>query len=221
MKTQPTKTTLVGIIVISAITLWFIFALVMSLQGHFQGGLASPPLPMGLSILVPFSLFVLSYWRIDSFRAFARALDLRMIVALHISRIIGLDFVIRHLQGQLPAAFAYPAGLGDALIALTAVPLLLAMSAKTPSVRKWFVAWNILGIIDLVLAVALGILHSVSSFGILAGSGPTTLLMTQFPRSLVPTFLVPIFILLHLLALARRNEVASNPTTTNFQGATA
>jgi hypothetical protein len=96
------------------------------------------------------------------------------------------------------------------------------MSNHTPSVRKWFVAWNILGIIDLVLAVTLGILHSVSTFGILAGNGPTTLLMTQFPRSLVPTFLVPIYILLHLLALARRNEVTSNLSdTTNFQGSPA
>ena len=45
------------------------------------------------------------------------------------------------------------------------------------------------------------------SLGILAGSGPTTLLMGEFPRSMIPTFFVPSFILLHLLALLRRKEV--------------
>jgi hypothetical protein len=56
-----------------------------------------------------------------------------------------------------------------------------------------------------------GILHSPSSIGILAGAGPTTQLMSQLPRCMVPTFLVPVFMLLHLLALARRHELVNSP----------
>ena len=52
---------------------------------------------------------------------------------------------------------------------------------------------------------------SGSTLGVLTGTGPSTLLMSELPRSMIPTFLVPLFILLHLLALARREEVANTP----------
>ena len=40
----------------------------------------------------------------------------------------------------------------------------------------------------------------------MAGGGPSTQLMGQFPLSLIPTFFVPVFILLHLVALARAKD---------------
>jgi len=115
----------------------------------------------------------------------------------------------RYLRGQLPGGFALPAGIGDILVASTAIPMALAISRKAPSVGKKFVAWNVLGIIDLCVAVGTGILFSQSALGVLAGNGPTTFIMGNFPHALIPTFFVPLFILLHLLALARRNEVVT------------
>jgi hypothetical protein len=179
----------------------------MSLGGRYQAGAASPPLLLGLTFLVPIIAFVIAYWSNSSLRQLANRLDLRFITAAHVWRIIGFDFLLKYAQGQLPAGFALPAGIGDVLIAATAIPMALAISRKSAS-RKRFVAWNALGLLDLFLAVGLGILHSESSVGILVGSGPNTFLMSEFPRSLIPTFFVPVFILLHLLALARRNEIA-------------
>jgi hypothetical protein len=209
MKTaHPANPRLAGTLVYSTLAVWFLASVVLSLQGFFQGGPARLPLPVGLSVTVPILVFTTLYWFNASLRAFAHSLDLRAIVALNILRIVGLDFLVSYAQGRLPAGFAFPAGLGDILTGLLAIPLILAMSG-TPSsnTRKWFVAWNLLGLADLIVAVASGILHSGSKLGLLAGHGPTTALITQFPRALIPTFLVPIYILLHLLALARRGEV--------------
>ncbi len=66
--------------------------------------------------------------------------------------------------------------------------------------------WNIAGIADLVLAVTLGFLTSPSPFQRLAFSLPNEL--TAFPLVLVPTFAVPLAILLHLVSLWRLEKPA-------------
>jgi hypothetical protein len=195
------------LLIFSGIALWFVFALVMSIGGGYQAGGENPPLALGLTFLIPIIVFVVAYWSSNSLREFAGRLDLRFITAAHVGRIIGFDFLIKYAQGQLPGGFALPAAIGDILTAAMAIPMAFAISGKGPSVRNRFVAWNVFGLVDLFLAVSLGILHSQSSLGVLVGSGPNTFLMSEFPRSLIPTFFVPMFILLHLLALARRNEV--------------
>jgi hypothetical protein len=62
--------------------------------------------------------------------------------------------------------------------------------------------WNVLGSLDLVNAMSLGVLASASPVGILAGD-VTTRLMGQFPLSLIPTFFVPLFLILHLICFVR------------------
>ena len=68
-----------------------------------------------------------------------------------------------------------------------------------------FIVWNVLGSVDLVLAVTLGVLASRSPVGILAGD-VTTRLMGQFPLSLIPTFFVPLLLILHLISLSRKEN---------------
>jgi hypothetical protein len=85
---------------------------------------------------------------------------------------------------------------------------LLALAWKPPFPRKTLIAWNIFGMLDLVNAVTLGILASASPLGILAGD-VSTRLMGRFPLSLVPTFFVPLFFILHLISLARVRRSAS------------
>jgi hypothetical protein len=211
MKTenQNISTKTVKALTISGIALWFIFALVMSLGGRYQAGAGHPPLPLGLTFLVPIIVFVAAYWSSISLRQFTHGLDLKLITVTNIFRFVGFDFLYHYAQGKLPAGFALPAGIGDVITAAAAIPLVMAMSRKAPSARKWFVAWNIFGLADLFVAVGSGVLHSVSSLGMLQDNGPSTAMMSDFPRALIPTFFVPLWILLHFLALARRNELAT------------
>jgi hypothetical protein len=72
------------------------------------------------------------------------------------------------------------------------------------AVGRLFRVWNLFGILDLVVAVGLGALSSILGIGISAEI--TTFPMGESPLVLVPTFLVPLFVMLHLASLfqARR-----------------
>jgi hypothetical protein len=201
-----------GIFVCAALALWFCFSLWMGAEGRFRGRPQQPPIALGLTFLLPLLSFIFAYRRRGSVWAFCQTLDLRFVVLAHMWRIMAIDFLLCGAEGQLPLGFALPAGIGDIAAALAAVPLAFALNRGASSLGQRFVAWNIFGLFDLVLAVSLGILHSPSPIGILAGSGATTLLMSQLPRCMVPTFLVPVFMLLHLLALARRHELVKSPS---------
>src|SRR5262249_4056411 len=127
-------------------------------------------------------------------------LDLRVLTLAQTWRVGGLVFVILYFQGALPGTFALPAGWGDFAIGITAP--VVAWLWKRPFPYRTFVVWNLLGCRDLVLAVTLGVLSSATPAGVLAGE-VTTRLMGQFPLSLIPTFFVPLLLILHLISLLR------------------
>jgi len=66
--------------------------------------------------------------------------------------------------------------------------------------------WNLLGILDFVVAVSLGVLSS----GFVAGlvGTVTTAAMTQLPLVLIPAYFVPLFILCHLTTLLQARRLA-------------
>jgi hypothetical protein len=181
------------------ITAWFFLAFGASLLGVFDSQ-PRPPFALGLAASVPIALFAICYRTSAGFRQFASSLDVRLLTVAQTGRAVGIVFVILYYQGALPGVFALPAGWGDFAIGVTAP--VVAWYWKPPFPRKTLIAWNLLGILDLVLAVSLGVLASQSAVGLLAGD-VSTQLMGQFPLSLIPTFFVPLFVIFHLITLSR------------------
>jgi hypothetical protein len=184
---------------IVVLVVWFLFALGGSLLGFFDGG-SRPPLALGLAAVVPVIAFAAFYLASARFREFVLSLNLRALTLAQTMRVIGIVFVILYFLGALPGAFALPAGWGDFAIGITAP--VVARYWKRPFPYRTFIVWNLLGILDLVLAMTLGVLASASPVGILAGD-VTTRLMGQFPLSLIPTFFVPLLLIFHLISLIR------------------
>jgi hypothetical protein len=183
---------------------WFLLALGGSLLGVFDSE-PRPPIMLGLAAGLPIIVFALRYATSTAFRQFVLSLDLRTLTLAQTWRVAGIAFLVLHYQQALPGVFAIPAGWGDTAVGITAP--FVAWYWMSPFPNKAFVAWNLLGILDLVVAVGLGVLSSASPLGILA-DGATTRLMGQFPMSLIPTFFVPLFLILHLICLARvRNGI--------------
>ncbi len=189
--------------VLTGIGVWSLVILVAGGSGVFVSPPQKPPLALGLCFGAPVAILVLLYRCSPSVRRVAQSADLGVLTLLHLWRLGGADFLLEYSRGRLPAGFAFPAGIGDVIVGLTAIPMTLALRRDPERARPWFILWNLFGLVDLVVAVGSGILHSGSSLGLLAGSGPTTWIMTVLPRSLIPTFFVPLFILLHLLAITR------------------
>ncbi len=168
-----------------------------------------PPLSLGIFLLAPIGGFILAYAVSPRFRQAIDQIPLWLITIAHVWRFVGLGFVIGTLVHVLPPQFGYPEGIGDVIAALFCVPLALAIrrNRRSPRLRTAFVAWNIYGLIDLTSAITMGILYSNGPLGVLRGDVSTALMVT-FPVNLIPTFFVPLFILLHLLSLKRSGELA-------------
>ncbi len=115
-------------------------------------------------------------------------------------RLVGVMFLVLMSLGLLPGTFAWPAGIGDIIVGAYAPFVVLAISRQTPGWQKHVVLLNILGLLDFVGAMG---------GGVLSGGG----LMIELPLSMIPTFFVPFWIVLHIISLIKlRNPEAPNPT---------
>jgi hypothetical protein len=117
-----------------------------------------------------------------------------LLIAVHIWRIGGIFFIWGMTQGLLDPAFAIPAGVGDILIGLTAIPFAIFLWKGYSWSKYALVVWSVLGIADLVNAVTLGVITNPDF---------RTSTMATFPWILVPTVAVPTALALHGIVLYR------------------
>jgi hypothetical protein len=179
---------------------WFGLVFLGGAAGLFVRPPGVPPLPILIGFGAPLAVFIALYFGSRAFRRWILSADLRLLTAIQAWRAGGLGFLALSAHGVLPALFAWPAGLGDIAIGVTAPWVALALMRRRDFVRdRAFVVWNLLGILDLAVAVSLG----AASSGFIPGlvGGITTSAMAQLPLVLIPAYLVPLFLMLHLTAL--------------------
>src|SRR5215510_15489313 len=109
-------------------------------------------------------------------------------------------FLVLMSFGFLPGTFASPAGLGDLLVGAYAPFVVLAISRRTPGWHRHVILLNVLGLLDFVGAIGSGVLSGRSPIGLFRGE-VTTDIMQELPLSLIPTFAVPFWIVLHCISL--------------------
>jgi len=125
----------------------------------------------------------------------------------HTLRVVGVTFLLVMAQGHLPAVFALPAGLGDIAAGLAAPFVARRLAHGGGRARAvWF---NLFGILDLVVALAIGFLAGLGPWRPLEVT-PSTAPLSLLPLALVPTVAVPLSLALHLVSL-RRLRAAARP----------
>jgi hypothetical protein len=193
----------------AVLLLWLVLVLILGADDAFSRGPGEFPLPILAGFLTPILVFLIAFWTVGPFRDFLMSIDLPVMAGIQAWRFAGLGFIALYVYGVLPGLFAWPAGLGDMAIGVTA-PLVILALRRHPAFAagRLFWVWNLLGILDLIVAVSLGALSAVAGIGISAEI--TTFPMGKMPLVLIPTFLVPVFLMLHLASLlqARRLAVA-------------
>ena len=117
-------------------------------------------------------------------------------------RVLGFSFIILYAEGRLPAPFAPSAGWGDVFMGVTALPLAWAVTRFGTRMRPLVLLWNALGVADLVIAVTLGTLSQPSPLQVFAGP-PDASAMTTLPWLIIPGFLVPILLFIHVVIFTR------------------
>jgi len=162
---------------------------------------AARPIPISFPLFMVGSLLVaFAALRIPVWRRTVGAIPLSTLVGVQFFRLIGVLFLVLYSVGTLPGYFALPAGWGDVAVGIAAVLVGYALFRDAPGARAVSVAFNLVGLSDLIVAVGTGTgLLVPLLFG---GSqvGPTTP-MTVFPLYLIPTFAVPLAVILHLYSL--------------------
>lgn len=183
-------------IIAAAFTLsgWFAVAIWIGKLDFYNGDTRPfPTIEIGLGVPIIAGFFLS---RTKAGRAFVQGLSQLELVSVQLYRVLGGVFLLLWAQGKMPALFAWPAGIGDVLVGVSAP--FVARSGNSSAIR----VWNILGIMDLVVAVGTGFLTSPSRLQLFSFTEPN-LLITAFPLVLVPTFLVPASILLHIFSLRK------------------
>jgi hypothetical protein len=193
-----------GKIVVALIAVWFLFSLGASALHLFKNDANRVGIAVAVAAVTPLILFALWLWLSASFRQFTLSIAPQTLTAAQVWRIIGFTFLLLEARGGLPAIFALPAGYGDMFIGATAA--FVAWKAATPAHRNLFIFWQALGITDLVLAVTFG-----TTAPLIDPRGASMVVMTVLPLSLIPTFLVPLFVIFHVICIAQARKWNSDP----------
>jgi hypothetical protein len=187
---------------------WFAIVAGLSLAGVFARPAGLGTLALGLALVTPIlvgtGLFAFS----RSVRGFVLRIPLVVLVAVNIGRVLGVFLVALHAAGRLPPTFALSAGLGDIFVSLAAVPLAWAIYRGIPGWRPLALAWNTIGVLDLAVAVSLGIGSAAESPIRFIFERPDSGLLATLPWSMIPGFLVPIYLLTHFTVFVHLTKSA-------------
>jgi hypothetical protein len=181
-------------LIVLIIVLWLCAAVGFSGTGRLQR--LQPPAPQ-LILLGLTALVMLTVLRVSSVRRLVSTIPMRGLVAFHIVRLCaGAAFLSYYRAGELPAAFAIPSGWGDIAVAVLAAGLVLTVSPDTLPGRRFYAAWNAFGIADIAFVI-----FNAARMGMADPAGLSALL--RLPLSLLPTFIVPLIIVSHVVLALR------------------
>jgi len=183
------------------LAIWFALAALAGVTGAVAVGPDALFRPLALTMVGPVLAFVALYLGSARFRDFVLGRDLRFVTLLQAWRVVGFAFLPLYFFGVLPGLFAWPAGVGDVLVGLSAPWVVFAL-LRDPAfaASRAFVVWNVLGLADFAVAGATAVLASGAIPGLVAG-GVTSAPMELWPLMLFPSFVVPLFAIAHLTAL--------------------
>jgi hypothetical protein len=188
--------------------MWIGLAIALATTGIYVA--AATPVPVvGLMVGWPVILVGFAALLFGKVREALLALPVTLLIALNAMRIVpGAFMVLLALQGRLSGPFPQSAGWGDIIVGLTAIPLALATARNLWANRPAVLAWNVLGTLDLVMAVALGAASAPGSPIQIFGETIGSTAMASLPWSNIPTLLVPFYLITHGIIFAKMARTA-------------
>jgi hypothetical protein len=181
------------------LSLWLFAASLLAWHGWFLVGPHGTP-TIQLALILPMAV-AFAWLKLDKTAANAlEQIHSHNWVGFQVDRIVGVIFLALLAMGLLPAIFAIPAGLGDIAVGISATLIARRMAAEPGRHGRSALIWNLAGLVDFVVAIGIGFLSAPSRFQLLSLDHPNVMIL-RFPLVLIPAFLVPISIILHVLSL--------------------
>lgn len=159
------------------------------------------PVPLiGVMAAAPMIAAALCWFLVPGFRGALMAIPTPVLIGLNVMRILGVLFLALATVGRLSGPFPYSAGLGDMITGILAIPV--ARAAARGDFKR-VGAWNAFGALDLVAAIGLGLTSAEGSPVQLIHAGVGSQAMQFMPFALVPTVLVPFYLIAHGVVAAQ------------------
>ena len=191
---------------------WFALAYALGRQNIYWApdNPTVPTLPLG--ILAPIILGLALLMRSARIARLLDALPLSWLVGVQFYRVLGGVFVVLWSAGRLPWQFALPAGIGDIATGILAVVVAGMIARSASRAHGAARAWCLFGIADLVVAVSMGALTSPGLTHFVALDAPN-MLISAYPLVMIPTFAVPLSIILHGVCLWKLRRLRAERRT--------
>lgn len=194
MPLSPSVQDPIGGRVFLVLVLWFSALLGLGVGGWLH---RLPPVIVPVGLVAATLALALAHRRSPALQAWARRLDLRVLVGYHVLRApIGLWFLMAYQRGELPGELALRAGWGDiatGLLAVSVLPLGLGRARD----RRLLWAWNAFGALDIAMVVL------TAQWLILFDPSQPLRDAAGFPFVMLPWFVVPLVFATHALLFAR------------------
>lgn len=131
-----------------------------------------------------------------------KKINAKILLAVHTLRIpVELTLYQLYLQNKIPNLMTFKGWNFDILIGFSALVLLVyALITNKKFNKQFFIIWNIIGIVFLLFIVSLAILSSPLPIQQFAFEQPNIAVL-EFPYCLLPTCVVPIVLMSHILLL--------------------
>lgn len=188
--------------VLTALAAWLAVAVALAALGVFATSYHRPVPVIAAGIVLPIVVGVRLLRRPGGLNRLLDSIEPRSLVGVQLYRVIGVVFIIAWAAGRMPAIFALPAGVGDVAVGLAAPFVAARLGDGTLRSRRIAIGWNIAGIVDLAMAVALGAATSPTPVWPTLLGHPNPLI-SRLPFVLIPIFAVPLSVLLHVVTLRR------------------
>ncbi|NOJ48088.1 hypothetical protein [Bradyrhizobium archetypum] len=190
--------------------LWTGLAAALAAADLFVGTNPVGPPTIGTVIAFPLVATAVAASILPSVRAALLRMPMPFLIGLNVWRVAGGFFLILAAQGRLGGPFPISAGWGDIITGVLALPVAWLALRGQGKALAW--TWNAFGMLDLVVAIALGVISANGSPLQVIHAGPGSEAVQMLPWSLIPTVLVPMFLIVHAVIfrqLARASQGAA------------
>jgi len=185
-----------------ALALWFLIVITLGETGALGPHSAAGVPGLGAAVAVPLATLACAFLLIRSTREAMSAIPVWVLIAVNSVRILGVSFLLLYSAHRLPAPFALVAGWGDIFVALTAGPVAWLLVRHGTQAGRWALAWNLIGFVDLIAAIALAATSSPGPIRLFM-EPPGSSIMTTLPWIIIPGFIVPSLGALHIAIFYR------------------
>ena len=195
-----------GKIIITYVASLLAWALLTSLIAARKGYVATTEyFGMDVATFVPLVItacFLINRSGRQAFESWITTISLRELTWIHLVRLAATGTIIKMLRGTLPGHFIVPVGTPDFLFALS-VPLIDWWIFRRRIIgNKVLIVWNAIGAALFFPTLVLLYLSVPSPIRVFFDE-PNTFEVFRFPMALVPTFLAPVFIIIHSAAIVK------------------